>query len=988
METHTAFDLVETRPVPDYRGEGRLFRHRGSGAQVFHLANDDRENMFSFSFPTYPSDSTGVAHILEHTVLSGSESFPVKDPFLQLLKGSVNTFLNAMTYPDKTVYPAASPVRQDLFNMMRVYGDAVFFPLLKPELFRQEGHRLQFDEDGRLIRTGIVYNEMKGNYSSHDSVVGETCFQTLFPDTIYGHDSGGDPRAIPELTYEAFTAFHRQYYHPANARIFLYGDIPSAEYLAFLDEHFLSRFSRQEPVATPTPATRWEAPRRAEATYPLDGVEDLSGRTSVTVNWRLFPVTDARAVVDAAVLSEILLGHSGSPLARALLESGLGQDLSPVLGLETAMQDAVFSAGLRGTDPDREEAIVELVMDTLTRLAQEGIAPDTVEGALRRVEFSNREIKSGPNGMRAMRRALRGWMYGGDPWSGLHFEAHVEALRKDLETNPRFFEDLLSRELLDNPHRATVVVRPDPDQSARESAELERELAEIDASLDQAGRERIGRETAELERMQETPDDPAALARIPFLRLEDIPREIQTVPFERQELAGAGSLFRHRQFTNGILYLDVAFDFDRLTERQELLLNLLGAAFTEVGLPGQPHWALNDEINLKTGGITAYISNQTRMGDRSRVRRLLILRMRVLERSWREGAELFRRIVAELDFSDHQRLHQLIDEMVQEMQSAVIPSGHYFSGLRAGAELHDLIALEEGMNGITQLDALRAFAADPAAVAAELNELFSFLVDPARAQVNITGRDETITAVEQWLPALLEVCGRRREAVRAGGETATDRSPADDGVGVAIATRRDWTHREFLMASATVSYVALAMPGIAFGDRLAEAQDLLAHILRTGPLWEKIRMQGGAYGAFASSRTAEALFSFGSYRDPHTLRTLDAYASALAELAEHPLDASQLDLAKVSVLGRELRPLTPRDAAFTNFRRRLHDIDNTLRQEARDRLRAVSATDLQDAASVLGTRVATGRVVILGGSTGLEEWKSRAGDVPVVQTGV
>ncbi|MFW5695278.1 MAG: insulinase family protein [Alkalispirochaeta sp.] len=989
MSPHPAYDHIDAREVPDFHGTGHLYRHRASGAQVFHMANDDPENMFAFSFATYPDDSTGVAHILEHTVLSGSRRFPVKDPFLQLLKGSVNTFLNAMTYPDKTVYPAASPVARDLFNMMQVYGDAVFFPLLKPELFRQEGHRLQFSEDGTLERTGIVYNEMKGNYSSHDSIVGEACYQSLFPDTIYGLDSGGDPAVIPKLTYEQFAEFHRRYYHPSNARIVVYGDIPSEEYLAFLHDQFLSQFERQEPIPPPERQPRWSEPRRREATYPLEGVTDLSERSSVTVNWLLFPVTEARRVVDASVLSEILLGHSGSPLSRALLESGLGQDLSPVLGLETDLAEAIFSVGLRGTDVHQEEAIQELILATLRTLVNDGIPADAVEGALRRVEFSNREIKGGPNGMRVMRRALRGWMYGADPYAGLQFDRHIEELRADLGANPRFFEELIDTLFLHNPHRSTVVVRPDPEQMAREANREHEELQAIAERLTDAEQQRIRTETSELERMQATPDPPEELEKIPFLTLEDIPREIQTIPYEQEPLAGAGDLYLHRMFTNGILYVDLAFDFERLSEREELLLNVLGAAFTEVGLPGVPHYRLNDEIALKTGGITAFVSNQTRYGDRSRVRRLFVIRMRVLERTWVEGAALLSRIISLLDFSDTHRLEQLLDELVQELQSAVIPSGHYFSGLRAGAELHELMQIEERLNGVTQLEALREFVTQPAAVAQELKNLFLRLISPQRVQANLTGSDQVVDEAVQWIPELLDTISRRYQT---GAGAAAPPPMTEEPAGIRIIPRETWGEREYLMASAGVSYVALTMPAVDFDHPLAPAQDLLSHILRTGPLWEKIRMHGGAYGAFASSRTTEGLFSFGSYRDPNTVKTLEAYRAALTELAERRLDDGQVDLAKVSVLGRELKPLTPRDSAFTNFRRRLHDIDDGLRQRTRDRLRAVSAADLQAIAAELVPQLDRGRAVILGGTTGLEEWSHAANgtgsEIPVYNVGV
>jgi Zn-dependent M16 (insulinase) family peptidase len=1015
MTSHSNYTLLDSREVPDYHGTGVLYRHDRSGAQILHIANDDPENMFAFAFATYPEDSTGVAHILEHTVLSGSERFPVKDPFLQLLKGSVNTFLNAMTYPDKTVYPAASPVEQDLFNMMLVYGDAVFFPLLKPELFRQEGHRIQFDGsgdgEGALERSGIVYNEMKGNYSSHDSVVGETCYQSLFPDTIYGYDSGGDPAVIPRLTYEQFVAFHERYYHPSNVRIVLYGNVPTERYLAFLDEHFLSRFETREPLPLPPVQPRWSAPRRTETTYPLDGVEDLTERASVTLNWLLFPVTEARRVVDAAVLAEILLGHSGSPLSLALLESELGQDLSPVLGLETDLAEAVFSVGLRGTEVERESAIEELILETLRTLSRDGIDPETVEGALRRVEFSNREIKGGPNGMRAMRRALRGWMYGGSPWEPLQFDAHIQALRDDLVANPRLFEELVVSLFLENPHRSTVVVRPDAGQSHREAAEGQAELAAIHEGLTAEDRARIKDETAAMQTMQETPDDPEALAKIPFLTLKDVPREIQTIPFERMEIPDAGELFVHEQFTNGILYLDLAFDFGRLTERQELLLNLLGAAFTEVGLPGQPYHRLNDEINLKTGGITAFVSNQMRYADLTVLRRLFVLRMRVLDRTWREGADLFERVIRELDFSDTHRLGQLVDEMVQEMQSAVIPSGHYFAGLRAGAALHELAEIEEHLNGITQLEALHEFAGDPVRLAAELRELFVQLIDPAGMHVNVTAEKETVAAVRSWLPKLVETVSRRfaggagqrsgvavRHTRRAGGGPGRCLRPASTRAasglaGISITSRTEWPAREYLSSSASVSYVAVALPGVSFDHPLAQAQDLLSHILRTGPLWEKIRMQGGAYGAFASSKTSEGVFSFGSYRDPNTVRTLAAYRESLTEIAAHGYDPAQMDLAKVSVLGRELKPLTPRDGAFTNFRRRLHDIDDDVRRRTRDRLRAVTPEELRSVAEILATNLERSRAVILGGSAGLDEWRGEVaenggGEIPVVNLGL
>lgn len=994
MAELSRYVTLQTWDVPDFHGTGTLYRHRGSNAQVFHLHNDDRENFFAFAFATLPEDSSGVAHILEHTVLCGSERFPVKDPFLQLLKGSVNTFLNALTYPDKTVYPAASPVRQDLFNMMKVYGDAVFHPQLKPEMFAQEGHRAHFDEEGKLQITGVVYNEMKGNYSSHDSVAGEKCYQSLFPDTIYRHDSGGDPVAIPSLTYDRFSSFHRRYYHPSNVRVVLYGDIPAEEYLNFLDREFFSSFGTGQTYMVLDEQPLWDAPRLFETTYPAESAGDLKRRSSVTLNWLLFPVTQTKRLLAASVLTEILVGHSGSPLAKALIDSGLGQDLSPVLGIETDLREAVFSVGLRGTDPEHRDAIESLTIDTLTDLAARGLESDLVEGALRRVEFRHRELKSGPNGIRVMNRVLRAWMYGASPVAALSFSEDLASLRKRLQREPHFFETMIRTLLLENTHRSTVIVRPDPDQSHREQARLREILDHRAERLSPQQRAELVENNAALEAMQKAPDDPKALKKIPFLTLDDIPREVLHIPSEFRELPGGVPLYRHTAGTNGILYLDLAFDLGLLEPAREALLNLLGGAFTEMGLPGMPFDLLNREIALKTGGISAFITNQTHLKDLSRVRRLFVLRLRVLARTWREGAELFKRLLREIDFSDAARLRQILEEMTQDMIAALVPSGHYFAGLRASMRLSGLFSLEETMNGITQMDCLREFQnADMGVLGGQLSALTTELLDPDRLTLNATGEASELDELTGWLPDLIAALADRPGATR-GGQRGKHKKkggrPADTATvpGVVPLHVGDGIAREYLLASAGVSYVAAAIPGVRFGEPLAPAQDVLAHMLRTGLLWEKVRMQGGAYGAFAQSRTAEGLFSFASYRDPHSARTLEAYRQALEEVARKAPAKSALDLDKVSMLGKELRPLTPRDAAFTSFRRHLFGIDDELRQEARDRLRTVTPAAVRKIAALLLERFADPSVAVLGGEKGLEELRRDAGEITLRELGV
>ncbi len=974
-----SYTLRSTTALPDYNGEGRLYEHDRSGAQVFHVHNDDSENMFSFAFSTLPENSTGVAHILEHTVLSGSEAFPLKDPFLHLMKGSVHTFLNAMTYPDRTVYPAASPVEQDLFNLMKVYGDAVFFPLLKPELFRQEGHRLQFRADGTLEHSGVVFNEMKGSYASHDSIAAERCYQSLFPDTVYRHDSGGDPLFIPDLTYEDFVAFHRRYYHPANARIVLYGNIPTDRYLEFLDREFLSRFSRQDAPKGIERQKRWTEPRSMQALYPVPADSETNRLASVTVNWLLFPVTESDRLLEVSALAEMLLGHSGAPLQKALIDSGLGQDLSPVFGLETDLYEAILSAGLRGTDADQSEEIERLITTTLSGLVDAGLDDDLREGALRRIEFRNRELKSGPNGMRVMGRALRCWAYGGHPADGLHFTASMQRLRGRLAEDPRLFERMITGLLLENPHRTTVIVEPAPGLATDQEDEERAELQALLSAMEETDRNRILREQAELDALQDADDDPVVVASIPRLSLDDVPRAVNSIACTRGEFPDGIPVFRHERFTNGILYVDLSFDLQGIPPEWIDDLNLFASAFTEVGVPGMPFEEFQRQANLNTGGISTMLSNQYRSDDPSRLLRFFTVRVRLLEQQLESGIALFERLLETIDYADTVRLKQVFDEVFTELQSALIPSGHYFAGVRAAARLSSLALIEDRIGGISQYRFLeRTGESDPAELSGRLRKMAQTILNPKRMTVNLTADDTAMDSLERRVRDVVDALGR----VRTGG------AGVDLFAGETVSERLDLAGPEFLVTSSGVSYVAQAVPGKKFLEPGYAAQEVLAHLLRTGSLWEQIRMAGGAYGAFASSKSLEGLFSFGSYRDPHSTRTLGAFRSALENAARTPPDEREVELALISLLGKELRPMVPREEGFVDYKRRLYGISDEMRQRVRDDMRSVTGRAVQEAAAFLLEQIGGATFSILGGETAKTEVQASHQNLVCTELGI
>ncbi len=472
------FELVREQEIPELKTRARLFRHGKTGAELLSLENDDENKVFGITFRTPPKDSTGAPHILEHSVLCGSRKYPVKEPFVELVKGSLNTFVNAFTFPDKTSYPVASTNLQDFYNLIDVYLDAVFYPLITPLTLAQEGWHYELDAvDSPLIYKGVVYNEMKGAYSSPDNVLGRHSQQSLYPDTTYGCDSGGDPEKIPELTYEAFKAFHERYYHPSNSRIFFYGDDHPEERLRLING-YLQDFEHIDPDSGVQLQPRFAIPRRVALPYDAGAGEDAQDdhKAYITVNWLLPETGDPETTLGLGILEHILVETPASPLRKALIDSGLGEDLVGG-GLDTGLRQMNFSTGLKGVSPQDTQKVEALIIDTLARLAQDGIDPETVAASLNTVEFRLRENNTGsfPRGLSLMLRALTTWLHDSDPIAPLAFQVPLFSIKTRLDSGERYFENLIRDCLVDNMHRSTVILEPDPDLSKRrEAAEKER----------------------------------------------------------------------------------------------------------------------------------------------------------------------------------------------------------------------------------------------------------------------------------------------------------------------------------------------------------------------------------------------------------------------------------------------------------------------------------------------------------------------------------
>ncbi len=956
------FRVLSASDVAEYRCQALHLMHDATGCEVFNLSADDRENLFAFSFMTPPPNDTGVTHITEHSVLSGSRRFTVKEPFSVLMKGSMHTFLNAFTFPDRTVYPAASLNHADYFNLMLVYGDAVFFPLLRTETFMQEAWRLE--RQGEILKyAGVVYNEMKGAYSSPESVVGEWAYRSLFPDTPYRFDSGGDPKAIPSLALSDLKSYHARYYHPSNCRIFLYGNIPVEEKLEFLQRQLLASFGREAAAEPLPPQSRWESERRLEKTFPVRPGTPTEKRSTVCMSWLSQPVTDPLALLTLEVLCDILIANAGSPLRKRLVDSGLGEDLSPASGLETELLQSVFCVGLRGTQPDREGEIRGLILDTLSSLCRDGIDPSLIESVINRVEFRNREIRGGggPYALRLMRRTLRGWSYGLDPAASLAFTPVMERLREELSEDPKYFEGVIERELLSNQHRVVLVVRPDPDQEKSESEELSRHLAALSAGIDPEGRRKLEADAEAFTAFQKRAENPEELAKIPFLARKDLPAAVEKIPTLEQSLPGGVPLFLHDIFTNGIAYIDILFPLEGLDEGLSLLLPLFCKAVCGSGVPGVSYADMAVELFRLTGGFFSSVDASGIVGSRNGIGQNMLFRVKALWKNLVPALDLVRRLLLSADFADESRLRDMILELRNDEKSSLVPAGHHFALLRAAARLCPSAAREETWKGVTQLVFLEELASHVderlSGVREGLEKIRDSLVRRGRMILNATAPGEGFGQLASALGEFSSSIPDPRMAHPAEARPAF--SPTGGGA-------------ESLVTSATVGYVARAITGIFYQEPKSAAQTVLGHLLSTGHLWESVRMEGGAYGAFSYPRSVDGVFLFASYRDPNIVRTLGAFREALARAADGGLDEKDIDRAVIGTVGKEERPMDPSEKGLVGLQRRLYGITDELRQSHRSRVLGMDRTSLVEAARILLDGYEKGFSVVISNRAAIE----------------
>ncbi len=963
------FETLRAQDIPEINSHARIYRHRRTGAQLISLENDDSNKVFGITFTTMPPDSSGLPHILEHAVLCGSRKYPVKDPFIQLARGSLNTFLNAMTYPDKTTYPVASQNLQDFYNLVDVYLDAVFYPRISPRVLAQEGWRFEPDEDGQLNFQGVVFNEMKGAWSSPDSLLGRESEQALFPDTIYGHDSGGDPQHIPDLTWEQFRQFHETCYHPANARIWFYGDDDPAERLRLIDDFIREFGAKQVSLEVPL-QKRWSEPRRVRVGYDVTGDEEQQ-KGHLTLNWMLDEFSDAELTLGLGILDHILLGTPASPLRRALIDSGLGEDVTG--GTGNHLRQMTFSAGMKGIDVADADAVERLILDTLETLATTGIEAEMIEAAVNTVEFRLRENNTGgfPRGLALMLRAMTSWLHERDPLAPLAFEAPLAALRERIARGQPWFEQLIRQWLLENPHRATVLLEPDPAAAERRLAAERARLEEARNALNAAQLQDLKAEAEALRLAQETPDTPAALATIPLLRLEDLERQSRVVPVEEERLQGV-PLLTHDLFTNGIVYLDLALNLRALPRELLPWVPLFSAALLEMGTRHEDYVRLSQRIGRKTGGIRAGTLLSPVVGSEE-CSAWLMLRAKGTLAQAQDMLDILRDVLLDATFEDAERFLQLALEEKAGAESGLIPGGHAVVNARLGAHFSEAGWVGEQMGGVSNLlflrERIRQSEGGNAEAGAILEDMRRRLVNRNHVLANVTLDAGNMDVFRPQLGDFLSSLPASRSQRHSWQRQAL---PA----------------REGLSLPAQVNYVGKGARLTDHGYTWHGSAMVARGWLNTSYLWEKLRVQGGAYGGFAVHDRLSGVFNFLSYRDPHLLRTLDACDGAAAALAQYRPGRNEVTRAVIGAIGSLDSYQLPDAQGYTSLVRHLVGLTDELRQENREQVLATSGADMRRYADALAAVRDHGDIVVLGSAAALQAAGEERADLPGTVTKV
>ncbi len=959
----TAYEVVQTEDLSDLKSKGTLLRHRKSGARVLLMENDDENKVFAIGFRTPPSDSTGVPHIMEHSVLCGSRDFPVKDPFVELVKGSLNTFLNAMTYPDKTVYPVASCNDKDFQNLMHVYMDAVFYPNIykHDEIFRQEGWSYKMDDpDGELTISGVVYNEMKGAFSSPEGVLDRVILNSLFPDTSYANESGGDPEVIPELTYEQFLDFHRKYYHPSNSYIYLYGDMDMEEKLRWLDENYLSDFDVEEVDSKIRYQEPFKQMKEVVQEYSITSDESEEDNTYLSWNKVIGTSLDEKLYLAFQILDYALLSAPGAPLKKALVDAGIGKDIMG--SYDNGIYQPIFSVIAKNANMEQKEEFVRVIEDTLGEIVEKGIDKKSLRAGINYYEFRFREADFGnyPRGLMYGLQLFDSWLYD-DEKPFIHMQAipTFEFLKSQVETG--YFEELIRTYLLDNTHGSIVIIRPERGRTAKMDQAMAQKLDAYKQSLTREEREKLVEAARELEAYQEGEDSPEDMAKIPVLKREDISREIAPIYNEEKEVRGV-KVIHHNVETNGIGYATLMFDLSGVREELLPYVGILQSVLGIIDTNNYEYGELFNEINVHTGGIGTSLelyTDVTKVKEKE-FRATFEMKGKALYPKMDVLFSMMREILMESRLDDEKRLKEILAMLKSRLQMSFLSSGHTTAALRALSYTSPMAKFKDDTDGIGFYEVVKKIEEDfdehKEELIRNLKEIAQRIFREDNLMVSYTSSQDGLEPMEK---AFAAITGKLNNGAELPAENC-----------ILHCKKRN----EGFKTSSKVQYVARVGNFIDGGEEYTGALQILKVILGYDYLWQNIRVKGGAYGCMSNfNRIGEAYLI--SYRDPNLEKTMEVYENVVDYLKN--FDVSDRDMNKfiIGTMSNIDRPMNPSAKGSRSMNLYMNHVSEEMIRTERAQILDADQEDIRALADVLQAMLDQHLLCVIGSEEKIEEQK-------------
>jgi Zn-dependent M16 (insulinase) family peptidase len=953
----SSYELLNEEKLEDINAVGSLLLHKKTGARIALVSNDDDNKVFYIGFRTPPSDSTGVAHIIEHSVLCGSKNFPVKDPFIELAKGSLNTFLNAITYPDKTIYPIASINQKDFKNLMHVYMDAVFYPNIyeRKEIFQQEGwHYSLENEDGELKYNGVVYNEMKGAFSSPESQLNRLIQNSLFPDTSYGVESGGDPDFIPELSYEMFIKFHKTYYHPSNSYIYLYGNMDFTERLKWLDTEYLSKYDRAGINSLIGVQKGFENTREITEFYSLGEEEDARDNTYLSYNTVIGNTMDTELGLAFKILEYVLLETPGAPVKQALLDEGIGRDIMG--SYEDEYLQPIFTIIAKNSEEGKKEQFTGIVRNVLTKLATEGISEKSLRAAINYYEFKYREADYGqfPKGLMYGLRVMDSWLYD-DKKPFIHLRDNEGyAFLKD-KIGSGYYEQLIKKYLLENTHSSVVILKPKAGLNAEKEEKLKALLASYKAKLSKTQINHLVEETRLLQDYQEKPSTKEELKKIPMVTRDDIWKKIQ--PLYNDVLMMEGTkIVHHNVYTNGIVYLSMLFDINGIPQELWPYASLLSLALGYVNTKNYSFLELSNEINIHTGGVFTNVKSFAQKDSTDHFLPVFELRTKVLYDEVPEAFRLIEEILFETKLEDTKRLKEIVDEMKSKMQMYFTSSGHSVAVDRAISyySAHGLFKdITAGISFYNFLEELAENFNDRAGeTIKKLKELIRMIFTKEHLLVSITSDKKGLTDFEKVFHSF---CSRFEKKEDTMLHEVYDRT-------IKGLMRRN----EGFKAALQVQYVARTGNFIQAGFHYTGALRVLKTILSYDYLWNNVRVRGGAYGCMCGFSGVDGDAYFTSYRDPNLRETNEIYERTAQYIKNFTADERAITKYIIGTFSSLDTPLTPQLKGKRSLSMYLSKITEEELQRERDEVLSVTQEDIRALSSLVQSVIDAGNICVIG----------------------